>query len=232
MQSKMLLRLKQDNSHLIVQYNGTPFIRVTKSVLIDFLSDSSSSKDTEIEVEKVTKKKRKKKIKKKDVIDAKKIKKANQLSKKYTVMKKKFFKSRVMKKISPNTKDFEHIIKAVDIINRHEVTIKTFLKAQVSGLSFIGAKGIFPKVPQLSTDAAETRLLEYLKEKNMEVELTDKEMQTELQRNRKYMKFHEKIEEETATLFEATYVKECQLARRDEVQTMVEKYIKKMKRVV
>jgi len=232
MQNKMPLRLKQDDSHLIVQYNGTPFIKVTKAVLLDFLSDSYSHKDTMIEVEAVTKKKRKKKAKKKVVVDAAKVKKANQLSKRYTSMKKKFFKAKVMKPISPNTKDFEHFLKAVDIINRHEVNIKTFLKAQVSGLSFIGNKGIFPKVTQLSTDAAETRLLEFERTQNLEVELTEKEMKTELQDNWNYKKRHKKIKDGIATLFEATYVKECQLARKNETQPMVEKYIKMMKKKV
>ena len=224
MQNKLPLKLKQTDSQIVLNYNGTPFIKVSKAVLKDFLADSSSS--IGIEVEEVKTKKRKKKGKKVEV-DKDVVKKANQLAKLYTTMKKKFYKSKVMKGISPNTKDFEHIMKAVVIINRHGVTLKTFMKAQVAGLEFAGT---FPKVTQLSTDNAEVRLFEYQRKKNMKVELTDHERGMELMQNKKYKINHGKVEDGTATLFEAMYVKECQLARRGEVQPMVQKYIKKMKK--
>lgn len=225
------LKIDIQKKYLVVNYNGSPFIKVARGVLKDFLGDLSYDTDFKISVDKKVKKK---KIKKKTVVAKEKIIKAIQLSKRYASLRKKHYKLKTKRVVSPSSADFQHFLKAVDIINRNETTIKKFLKAQVSGLSFVnGGIGVFPKSNQLSTDNAEQRLLDYRKTIEMEsVELTKHERRTELQSNKKYVKLHKRLKNGEATLLEALYVQECQLARTDQAQDMVVDYIKNMKKKV
>jgi len=221
------LNIQEEKKFFVIVHEGSPIFKVTKDVqaIASFLGGLSSSKYEVVVKKKVTKKKQKKEV------GSERLTKAIQLEKKYTLLKKKFYKRKVMNSTSPSSASFQHFLKAVDMIQEHEVKISQFLKAQIEGLKFVdGGLGVFPKVNQLSTASAEQRLLDYLRQKHIEVELTDIERQTELQQNKKYVSFYEKIKKNTASLFEASYVRACQLARRGETQGLVEEYIKQLKK--
>lgn len=223
------LNIQEEKKFFVVVHNGSPIFKITKDIesVVGFLGGLSSSK-VEIEVKKKTKKK---KTTTSNIEEAK-LKKAIQLEKKYKDLKKKFYKAKVMKGIPPSHSDFQHFLKAVEIMERNEIKIKVFMKAQIEGLKFVGGgTGTFPKVNQLSTDGAEQRVLEYLRKQNLEtVELTEQEKTTDLLQNRKYKMLHRKIKNGDANLMEALYVRECQLARRGETQKMVEEYIQQLKK--
>lgn len=222
------LNIQEEKKFFVVVHNGSPIFKITKDIesVVNFLGGLSSS-ELEVSVKKKTKKKTTKKT-----VDEKKLKKAIQLEKKYRALKKDFYKTKMMKGISPSSSSFVHFLKAVDIMERTDVKIKVFMKAQIEGLKFVGGgQGTFPKVNQLSTDGAEQRVLEYLRTKNMEsVELTDEERKTDLLKNKKYKRLHNRVKNGDASLIEALYVRECQLARRGETQGLVEDYIKQLKK--
>lgn len=175
---------------------------------------------------------KKKKVRKKTKEDPKRLKKALQLSRRWAKMKKEFYKQKTLRLPSQNGKDFKHFLLAVDIINSNGTTIKKFLKAQIEGLKFINeGNGAFPKPNHLSTSGAETRLLDYIRIKELEnVELTDEEKRKPLQQNKLYKKRYDKVKSKTATLLEALYVQECQYVRKDAAQTFVIDYIESLRK--
>jgi len=224
------LKIDIQKKHLVVNYNGSPFIKVIREVLSDFLSDLAFNTDFKVSVEK---KKKKKKKKKEKMVNKKKITKAIQLTKHYANMRNRHYKIKNARVVSPNSVDFKHFLKAVNIITINKTKIKIFMKAQISGLSFVDSGiGVFPKINQLSTVNAEQRLLDYLKRQKLSsVELTDYERQIDLQENKKYKKYYRLLKSGDASLLEALYIQECQLARTDNVQDMVTDYIKMLKKV-
>jgi hypothetical protein len=98
-------------------------------------------------------------------------------------------------RIEPNSKNFHHFVKALEIIERHEVSYKVFIDSQIEGLSF--AK-VFPKPNQLVSENSETRLLDYLKK--VDVGGTD-ESRADLKKELKLLT--KKIKEYDATMKEA-----------------------------
>ena len=216
------VRMKIEKSILTLYAGSTPFIRVD----LELLNEVQGHPSYDVEI--VEKKKRRKKVK----VDPKRVKKALQLSRRWAKMKKVFYKQKTIKLPSQNGKDFKHFLLAVDIINDNETTIKKFLRAQIDGLKFANeGNGVFPKPNHLSTSGAESRLLDYIRDKELEnVELTDKEKGTPLQHNKLYRKRYEKVKDKTATLLESLYVQECQFIRKDAAQEFVINYIDSLRK--
>lgn len=223
------LNIQSEKKFHVVVHNNSPVLKVTKdlALLAEFLGGLSSD-DYELVVRKKVKKK---KTKVKTDADERMIK-AIQLERRYTAMKKKFYGGKKFGNTKPNSPNFEHFLKAVEIIDRNNLKIKQFLQAQVDGLKF-AAKGMgtFPRIQQISTDNAEHRALDFIRSQDLPAaQLTEAEKRTELQENKKYIYLHKKIKSGTATLMEASYVRECQIVRRGEPQDLVEEYIKGLKR--
>lgn len=218
------VKMKIEKSMLTLYAGSTPFIRVD----LDILNDVQGHPSYDVEVVGKKKKTRKKKVSE----DPKRIKKALQLSRRWAKMKKEFYKQKTLRLPSQNGKDFKHFLLAVDIINNNETTIKKFLKAQIEGLKFINeGNGAFPKPNHLSTSGAETRLLDYIRNRELEnVELTDEEKAKPLQHNKLYKKRYDKVKGKTASLLEALYVQECQYVRKDAAQTFVIDYIESLRK--
>lgn len=219
------MKVKVEKSKLTIFAGSTPFIRVD----LDILNDVQGYPLNEIDIIEIEKKKRKTQ---KEKIDPKRLKKAIQLAKRWAKMKKVFHKQKVLRVPSQTGNDFKHFLKAVDIINDNETTIKKFLNAQIEGLKFTKeGRGIFPKPNHLSTLAAESRLLDFIRDKELEnVELTEIEKSTPLQRNELYKKRYQKIKDKKATLFEALYVQECQFTRKDAAQEFVLDYVSNLRK--
>lgn len=168
--------------------------------------------------------------------DSDEIVAACQLAKAYNNAKIAFYKNKHVTKITEESPDFKHFIKAARFVTTHEVTNKAFMAAQISGLKFAnGGKGAFPKPVQLSTSEAETRLLEFQRKdvneegEEVDVVLSFKEKAMSLSENGKYQSLFRKLENAEATMWEAIYVKKCQLARRGKVSETVESYIEFLK---
>lgn len=251
---KKSLKIKRKDKTLILFYGGKPFIKVTREeVFHNFLSDllkislfqgaiSEVLKIVGIKVE-VQETKVKKEVVKKKKVKRKKIevsaiveKKACKLAKQYISQKRKFYKrgKNSFKPIERKSDQFKnHFVPAAQMIIEHGVKIKTFLNAQVDGLNFVNdGIGTFPKPNQLSTDSAESRLMEYIRKQNFDdvhVELSEKDKNTVLQDNRLYCARYKKFNEDKATLKEALYIRECQLCRLDEVEEKIEIYLKTLR---
>lgn len=222
------LELTLNKKYIYVLTGGVELIRVSRLPLKSIFTDP---------LKKTKKKVTKKKVSNKKVTDEKAEKKAIQLSKKYILEKCKFYKKKKgsFSEISRNSKQFKtHFVQAAQIIIRHDAKIRTFLKAQVDGLTFVNdGIGTFPSPNMLSTDSAETRLLEYIRKQNFEdvhVELSERDKETSLNENRLYASRYKRFEKKEATLKEALYIRECQLFRLREVEEKVERYIKKYRK--
>lgn len=155
-----------------------------------------------------------------------------QFTKAYNKARVRFFRNKKFKPFDKDSKEFDLFVRAAETVKRHKTTNVHFINAQVAGLKFVdGGKGTFPKPHQLVTAEAETRLVEYdrkdVNEKGDEVEvvLNWKEKTEPLTGNSKYQTLRRKIQGAEATMYEAIYVKKCQLARRGEVESLVEDYI-------
>ncbi len=190
---------------------------------------------------KTTAVRRKKKQVTRDVEASELLVKANQLGKAYRVQRSKFHAGRGRK--PPKVRDcafsaseLQALKRAVLIMQANHVTnYQTYIKSQIAGLRFCnGGKGVFPKIPQLSTDTAENRLLEYLKaEKDddgeiIEVNVSAEERATPLTENMKYMEFRDLILMKKATRSEALYVMNLQVHRTGKVKPYVTEYLEQM----
>ena len=221
------LKVKELNAYLNVLYGGVSLVKVNKATLKVFLSDLGPGKKVLVTREKVTKK-RKPRV----VVNNETRINAKQLVRAYTETKRKFFHSKAVNSVSTNSPDFKYFMEAVKIVNRHGVTYKKFLKAQIQGLSFISdGRGAFPKPSQLSTEAAEVRLLEYIRKHDETtvpvIKISNEERETHLMQNSKYLLSYDKIKDKTATQAEAVYVQELQQIRVGKVAKSVRKYLKR-----
>jgi len=155
-----------------------------------------------------------------------------QLSKAYATEKKAHFKRPgKIQRITSKDREFKHLKKAIPIIERHKVTYKKYIKAQVWGLKWTNdGKGQFPTPSMLGTEAAETRLMEFIKDGNsVQYKLTSKkERETPLTDNHTYQAYAKKVKDQIATLDETLYVQELQLARKGLVRDWVKDHLKKV----
>lgn len=229
------IKIKTEKKHFILLYRGKPFVKILRDMIPEFYEDLKKDIGFNIGVEE--KKKRKKKvIPRKTITEQKKRTQALQLAKRYASMLAKWskFKKGKVPVVSAGSKDFKHLLSAVDIINRHGVKNKVFLNAQIEGLKFANdGKGIFPKINQLSTTNAELRLVDYLKkdvEAQIRTELTESEKLTPLQENKLYVERYEKVRQGSATYLEGLYVRNCILARRGRVPKDIMKDIEALKK--
>ncbi len=229
------LRVKPSKDHLSLTYDGVVLAKVSKKVLASFLADMDMDVDF---LEKKSPKKTKLKVSKKQKAPSGDdlVVRAKQLAKAYASEKKKFYRSKAVKEISSKDKAFKYFIEAAKLIEEHGVTYKKFLKAQVSGLSFVdGGKGIFPRPNQLGTEQAETRLLDYIRNNVsdasgsiVKVNLSHSDRETPLGKNMTYIGNVQKIKDGIATLKDTVYVRELQQIRRGKVQPWVEAHLEKL----
>ena len=223
------VRVKESSTHLNVLYGGVSLVKVSKATLTVFLADLGPDMKISVTKEKTGRKKRKSRS---SISDETKTN-AKQLVRAYTENKKKFFHSNKLNGVSVNSPDFKYFVEAITIIKRHGVTYKKFLKAQIAGLGFASnGIGVFPKPIQLSNDAAETRLLEYLRQHDGRgvipvIKISKEERETRLMQNSKYLLAYDKVKDKTATLEETVYVREMQLIRKGVVRKSVEKYLER-----
>jgi hypothetical protein len=200
------LRVSLKDSWFIVKYDGRIWIRVNIKETRSIVSNLGYKNGLKIVKEKIAKKKKPVRA----TIDS--------------------------RGIFPSDPEFKHFILAIAIIKRHDVTYKKFIQAQIEGLSFAdGGKGIFPKPSHLSTDGAESRLLEFLRDdeinggrKIIEVNISPKERATPLSENSKYKKFKKAVKDETADLQETLYVRELQVSWNNKPQKFVEKHLNRL----
>lgn len=136
------------------------------------------------------------------------------------------------KKGSPQ---YNHFVKALQIIDTHEVTFEYFIKSQIEGMKFLIDLGkkteAFPQPGHLSTPEAETRLIKYMSSVNTKsrplVTLTKSELETPLKQNNKFVALFEKFftNGEEITIEEAIYLEQCFIARKKAVPSKLESFI-------
>ena len=127
-------------------------------------------------------------------------------------------------------KEFKHFVKAVEMIERHNVSFDDFLQAQIDGLDFANnGQGAWPTPSQLSTRNAETRLLQFLEKGEQQKKgkwvVTKKDKETELTKNERYLYARSRVEQCVASLEETLFVRDLQQARRGKIEFYVKEYL-------
>lgn len=219
---------------LDVQVTKEGQLSLSKVELETFLADLDYPSVIQISVKKPRKPSRK--AVSKSFMDTKELQtKAVQLCKAYSKEKKAHFHHPgAVKEINIRDRTFQHFKKAVPIIERHKVTYKKFIRAQIFGLKWTNnGKGQFPTPAMLSTESAETRLMEYMKEtvrdgKLVQVNITKEERNLPLTKNHTYMASAKKVKDGIATLDETLYVQELQLIRKGQVRDWVKSHLEKL----
>lgn len=225
MSSSKSWRVKLKKNHFVVIYGDTTLLKISKGGLRSFLAD------LDLDVDSPAQKPGDQLLSEDELFTN-----ALQLSKAYASEKRKFYKSKYVKEISPKDKSFQHFIEAARMCKQHNVTYKRFLKAQVKGLHFVeNGRGIFPRPNQISTELAETRLLDYLRSTitdssgdDIKVNLSGKDSKTPLSQNHRYLACIQRIKDGVSTLKETGYVRELQLVRRGKVQPWVVERLEKL----
>jgi len=219
------LHVKPKKDHVVVLYGGTTLMKVSKVGMTAFLAGLGLTSEPEQKMVKGKKKKAR-------PVDEKMVK-AVQFAKAYVGAKRKFYHKKTLPDIQKTEPAFKHCLKAVEIVDRHGVTYKRFLKAQVRGLNFVdNGKGIFPRINQVSTEQAEQRLLEYMRagsDDEQAVNISPKERNTKLNENRRYVVCARKVKDGIASIQETTYVQALQRVRMNKVKDYVKKHLKKLK---
>lgn len=154
--------------------------------------------------------------------------KAAQLAKMYAKAKAKYYKIKVGKSLSEKHKDYKHFISAIDIIERINCSYKDFIQAQIKGLEFVKkGEGVFPKVNQLSTDGAENRVLDFIRDHVVKDD-EDYIRNTPLEENDDYVEAWYGFLLKEATLKQMKYIRKAQKARHGEVEKKVKIEIKRL----
>lgn len=131
--------------------------------------------------------------------------------------------------ISKGSRAYSFFDKASKIAKAHKVSAKIYIRAQVDGLTFINK---FPTPSQLVTDGAEQRLLEYVKKENVRNEklpFCDKDQNTSLKDNKRYMELADKYKRGDITRPEAVYLAKCQKARKGKVNSSLREFLRAAK---
>lgn len=229
------LRVQPTKGGYNVLYGKVIFLKVSKTVLETFLADLTPH--TEVLPRKVRRSRKKPEVDDNILPTEDEIRmKAIQLVRAYTKEKKVFFHSAAVKEISPKERAFKHFMDAVDIIERHKVTYKKYIRAQIHGMKWMkNGKGDFPKPGQLSNEQAETRLLDYLRDvtetksgRVVQIHLSKEDREMPLQRNHTYLGYAKKVKDGIATLNETLYVQELQLIRKGTVREWVKDHLEKV----
>jgi hypothetical protein len=132
-----------------------------------------------------------------------------------------------------NPTQLGHIKEAIEICRAHNVTYKTFLKAQIEGLKVIAAitqkNDYFPVPGHLSTKDAEKRLLDHIGNKKKlrpVLKLSKEEQELTLKRNLKFIKYWDLFMGiGDITLDEALYLEACLKARGKEIPKKLDDWI-------
>jgi len=207
--------VKREKNYL-VRYKGDPLLNISMKTLEMLL------------VDKITGFNKSAKLDTSDNINVRALK----LATVYGERKREFyFNKNIEFKIDMQDPNFKHLVQAINLIDRHAITYKIFLEAQIFGLKFINSgKGVFPKPSQLSTTGAEDRLLQYIEENegsnsSMEIRLTKKDYDTPLSDNEIFNAYSDKIIKGIATLKEAKYVQKLLRVKKGKTAKKVEAYI-------
>lgn len=225
------IKLVAKRNQLVLFYGKQVFCKIERDTLTAILADLQQDGLQLLTVEEKKKKKPKKKVRDEKLTGI--YLKASQLSKAYAALKKASFRIESSLEVQIGNPKFKHFMGAVEIMEKHNVNnYQTFLQAQVEGMRYLnGGKGLFPKVTQLDTEAAETRLLEYLtatkddEGKVIKIALTEEDKKTPLSSNLRYLAKRDRVRNGTAKIEEAVYVKECQLQRRGRVDSYVTEFL-------
>lgn len=151
----------------------------------------------------------------------------------YTKLKRKFYKRNNIKNIVKTTTEFRYFIKVAEIIEEYDVTPLQYLEAQVNGLSFAdNGKGTFPKPNQLANDNAVTRLLDFQRddevvngENFIPEKLTYDDKNTPVMENPRFVRNYKRVQDDTATLKEATFCHDVMMVVRSKSSRLVVDYI-------
>lgn len=233
------LKVETESKVFVLKYGKQTLARINKEAFKTFLADLHLDEDKALPIEKGRAKKKKKRTKKTTSSSSARpqsnslYKKAEIFAKSYAKAKAKFYHTKQVKAVSIGEVKFKHFVGAVKICKRHDVkNYDVFIRAQIEGLKFTnGGKGVFPRIPQLDTEAAETRLLEYLssvkdeKGEVVAVRISQEERNTPLNDNQRYLSRRERVKNGTASLSEAVYVKELQMIRRKRVENYVTEFL-------
>jgi hypothetical protein len=162
-----------------------------------------------------------------------------QLSHAYAKAKKDFFHARQVQVIPATDPLFANFVYALRIIDCHKVSYEVFIEAQVAGLQFQDHSQ-FPVPGNLPTEAAETRLLKFLRGSEPEdeperyrriagVRLSERECEMSLTANEKYILATDRLLSDRATLKEAKYVRALQKLKLGHVEAVVKRYIRTLR---
>lgn len=231
-----LFDIVEKEDKLTIRYGGRTLAEVKKLPLLQMIRDVNSKElkrryFDDYEVEKVLKENR----------ESPTISRALVFASEYQLTKRKFFGRGTIKEVSKTSKEFPDFVKAVELIKDLKTNGREFLDSQVSGLEFVnGNKGTFPKPNQLHGINAEDRFLNY--KRSLEVKVSDrksekqifinqKDRDTALMENPRFVQAYDRIKENSATLAEANFVKALMIERKgaNGVTSLVKDYIKKLR---
>lgn len=216
-------KIKKGKEKFSITYHSKVLMTVNPVVVQNIILDFASKKFLAVILENISK----------PIKDSQTIM-AIQLAKAYITRKQKFYGSKKLSLIDKRSKDFKHMVKAVEFIERHETNYNTFLEAQIQGLGFVNnGAGVFPKVSQLSSSSAEERLIAHLFEdssgsKTIRVALTHFDKTNNLKSNPKYQDYYRKMKNNTASLKEAYFVHDCQIVRKEYATDYVLDFIEEL----
>lgn len=220
-------KLLNKKSGFVVSYKGDTLITVKPNILKSVLLDNLSKKVLTEIASKITPSANNKKTNTN----------AMKLLAVYNNERRIFHHNKRIKDLSIKDKGFAYFIKASELMDIHKVTAKTFIQAQINGLGFINeGNGIFPKVSQLATLAAEERLLKFIQTETTvnnptkvnRIELNRSDKETELMKNPRFVSRYDKVLEDVGTLQDAYFVHDCMLHRKGRVTKKIENYIEEL----
>jgi len=249
------------NEYLTVKFSGKLFIKIKKEILIVFLKDIFNISFDNIFKAKKEERKFKDKLiyvsdndyykayhlKKLMVIVNKKLIvkflnkyfcendddkiKTKQFIKFYLKEYKKVTKRKYLPDYETNPKYFDYFYKAVELINKHNVTFKIFIDSQVDGMKFIKQRNFFPKPYNLCTNESELRLLDFLdRSTNVKDDFVPEKsfslQDIKLETNKKYKKYLELVRKKEADYEQTNYVFSLQVSCLSEVDDFVREYYK------
>jgi hypothetical protein len=196
------------NGDITVHLMGSPLLSVSKQRLLKLLSQYLTDTDLKLIAtlrdQNIT-------------IDPQDIR-VSELIRVYFSHKRAFYGNRNIKVtgIGRGSAQYKAFVKALDIIDTHQVAYDHFIKAQIKGLAFAN---VFPKPGQLCTEDAETRLLQSIatpksKKEIRQIRLAPDDYNLPLSKNNKFNGVYHRIQnDDTVSIEELLYCRDVILAR-------------------
>ena len=154
----MEIKVKKIKAGYSFKYKDKTLIQLNISTLTNLVCDLLPRKNVAIIAKKLIELKG---TKKGEIKKSKSEIVALQMINSYIKRKRKHYRNNGIKAVTAADKDYKHFLSAAKICVSLNVDVKTFIEAQIDGLSFLNdGNGIFPNPNHLSTPSAQDRVLQ------------------------------------------------------------------------